>query len=93
MTIAPGQTYPATFAVSSKLPDGPWQASFTLKSDLITKTENVSLNLASGSATTAKSHKNFPIIPVAGGIGLFLILAIGAFFILRHRRTPGPRHA
>jgi hypothetical protein len=81
------------FAVSSKLPDGPWQATFTFKSDLITKTEKVTLNLAAGSATAAKARKNFPIIPVAGGIGLFLILAIGAFFILRCRRTPGPRQA
>ena len=92
-TLAPGQSHPVTFALSSKLPEGPWQATFTFKSDLITKTEKVTLNLASGPATTAKSRKNFPIVPVAGGIGLFLILAVGAFFILRHRRTPGPRHA
>ncbi|HXP56151.1 MAG TPA: hypothetical protein VN847_14400 [Streptosporangiaceae bacterium] len=92
-TLAPGQSHPVTFALSSKLPEGPWQATFMFKSDLITKTEKVTLNLASGPATTAKSRKNFPIVPVAGGIGLFLILAVGAFFILRHRRTPGPRHA
>jgi hypothetical protein len=92
-TLAPGQSHPVTFALSSKLPDGPWQATFTFKSDLITKTEKVTLNLAASPATTAKSHKNFPIVPVAGGIGLFLILVIGAFLILRHRRAPGPRHA
>jgi hypothetical protein len=92
-TLAPGQSHAATFALSSKLPEGPWQATFTFKSDLITKTEKVTLNLASGSATTASSHKNFPIVPVAGGIGLFLILVIGGFLILRHRRAPGPRHA
>jgi hypothetical protein len=92
-TLAPGQSHPVTFALSSKLPEGPWQATFTFKSDLITKTEKVTLNLASGSATTASSHKNFPIVPVAGGIGLFLILVIGGFLILRHRRAPGPRHA
>jgi hypothetical protein len=92
-TLAPGQSHPVTFALSSKLPDGRWQATFTFQSDLITKTEKVTLNLAAGSATTAKSHKSFPIIPVAGGIGLFLILLIGAYFILRHRRMPSARHA
>jgi hypothetical protein len=92
---APGFTAgtPVTFTLSSKLPDGPWQATFTFKSDLITRTEKVTLNLAAGSATAAKPHKSFPIIPVAGGIGLFLLLAIGAFFIVRHRRMPSARHA
>lgn len=92
-TLAPGQTHPVMFALSSKLPDGPWQATFTFKSDLITKTEKVTLNLASHSATTAKSHKPFPIIPVIGGIGLFLIIAIGAMLLVRHRRAPSARPA
>jgi hypothetical protein len=92
-TLAPGQTHPVIFALSSKLPDGPWQATFTFKSDLITKTEKVTLNLASHTATTAKSHKPFPIIPVIGGIGLFLIIAIGAMLLVRHRRAPSARPA
>src|ERR1700753_4351820 len=86
-TLAPGQTHPVTFALSSKLPDGPWQATFTFKSDLITKTKKVTLNLATSAATTAKSHKTFPIIPVVGGIGLFLLIVIGAMLIVRHRRA------
>jgi hypothetical protein len=95
-TLAPGQSHVATFALSSKLPDGPWQARFTFTSDLITKTENVTLNLAASSGTTAKSHKPFPIAPVAGGIGIFLIIVIGALLVIRHRRESGgprARHA
>src|ERR1700759_2766495 len=92
-TLAPRQSHPVTFALSSKLPDGPWQATFTFKSDLITKTEKVTLNLAANSAPTAKSPKTFPFIPVIGGIGLFLINVIGSLLIVRHRRTPISRHA
>ena len=49
--------------------------------------------LATNSATTAKSHKTLPIIPVVGGIGLFVIIVIGAMLIVRHRRAPSARPA
>ncbi len=43
-TLAPGQSAPEIFKLSSSLPRGPWQASFTMVSGLITKTEKVTLS-------------------------------------------------
>ena len=70
-TLAPGQSYPATFALPAKLPNGSWQATFTMVSGLITKTETVTLSFNGAPATAAAAHSKFPVVWVAA----------------RHRRT------
>lgn len=86
-TLAPGQAYPATFALSSKIPAGPWQATFTFTSGLITKTEKVTLNLGGGAPVTA-AHTSFPVVPVVAGIAAVILLAVVVLIVRRVRRTP-----
>ena len=87
-TLAPGQSHPETFMLSLAIPDGPWQATFTLTSGLITRTETVTLNLGGGPAGAARTA--FPVLPVAAGVTAAILLAIAVLLILRARRTPPP---
>jgi hypothetical protein len=92
-TLAPGQSYPATFALPAKLPNGPWQATFTMVSGLITKTKTVTLTFTGAPATAA--HSKFPIVWVAAGIAALIIIVIIALLITRSRRkrrSGQPRH-
>jgi hypothetical protein len=91
LTIAPGQSFPDTFKLSSRLPAGPWQASFTMVSGLISKTEKVTVTF-NGSAATA-ARKSFPIVPVAAGGAVLVLLLAAAVLITRARRTRRARHA
>lgn len=84
-TLAPGQSYPDTFVLRPKLPDGPWQASFTMVSGLVTKTETVTLDFSGAPATAA--HKSFPVVLVAAATAAVVILVIAALLIIRSRRS------
>jgi hypothetical protein len=92
-TLAPGESHPETFELSSKLPEGPWQVSFTMVSGLINKTEKVTMKFNDNGATTTAAHKSFPIVPVASGIAVLVLLAAAALLITRSRRTHGARPA
>jgi hypothetical protein len=92
-SLAPGQSYPATFALPSKLPNGPWQATFTMVSGLITKTETVTLTFNGAPATAA--HSKFPVVWVAVGIAALIIIVFIALLVTRSRRkrrSGQPRH-
>jgi hypothetical protein len=82
VTLAPGQAAPATFTLSSSLPDGPWQATFTMVSGLLAKTEKVTVDF--GGAT---SRHAFPVVPVAAAVVVVILLALAALFLTRSRRT------
>jgi hypothetical protein len=84
-TLAPGQSNPDTFALSSRLPTGPWQASFTMVSGLITKTETVTLSF-NGTAATA-AHKSFPLVLLLAAIAAVIVLAVVLLLIVRSRRS------
>ena len=88
-TLAPGQSYPDIFTLSPKLPNGPWQATFTMVSGLITKTETVTLTF-NGAPATAARHK-FPVVLVAAAAAAVIVLAIIALLITRSRRSRGTR--
>ncbi len=93
-TLAPGQSYPATFALPAQLPNGPWQATFTMVSGLITKTETVTLTF-NGAPATAAAHSKFPVVWVAVGIAALIIIVFIALLITRSRRkrrSGQPRH-
>jgi hypothetical protein len=84
-TLAPGQSYPDTFALSTKLPDGPWRATLTMVSGLITRTETVTLSFNGAPATAV--HNPFPVVLVAAAIAALIILVIIALLITRSRRS------
>jgi hypothetical protein len=86
-TLAPGQSNPDTFVLSSKLPTGPWQASFTMVSGLITKTETVTLSFNGTPASAA--HKSFPLVLLLVAIAAVIVLAVVLLLILRSRRSGG----
>jgi hypothetical protein len=81
-TLAPGQSHPDSFTLTKSLPGGRWQASITMVSGLITKTEIATLVI--GGASGAAAHRSFPV-PVAAAIGVLLVL--GAVLVTRARRT------
>lgn len=94
-TLAPGQSYPATFALPAKLPNGSWQATFTMVSGLITKTETVTLSFNGAPATAAAAHSKFPVVWVAAGIAALIVIVLIALLITRSRRkrrSRRPRH-
>jgi hypothetical protein len=88
LTLAPGQSGQDTFDLSSHLPEGSWQGSFTMVSGLTTKTEKVTLDFTAAAATitATAAHNPFPIVPVAGAIAAVIILAIAALLVTRSRR-------
>ena len=87
-TLAPGQSSPETFVLSSHLPNGPWQATFTFVSGLLTKTETATINF--NGAPAAVTHTTFPVIPVAGGLAAAAVLA-GVILLLARTRRYGAR--
>lgn len=92
-TLAAGQSYPATFALPAKLPNGSWQATFTMVSGLITKTETVTLSFNGAPATAA--HSKFPVVWVAVGMAALIVIVLIALLISRSRRkrrSRRPRH-
>jgi hypothetical protein len=86
VTIAPGQSAPDTFKLSSSLPNGPWQASFTMVSGLLTKTERATLDFNGVTTTAATTRHSFPVVPVAGGAAAVILIAIAALLVTRSRR-------
>ncbi len=90
VTIAPGQSAPDTFKLSSSLPNGPWQATFTMVSGLLTKTVKATLDFSGVTTTAATTRNSFPVVPVAGGVAA-VILAIVALFVTRSRRNTRAR--
>jgi hypothetical protein len=84
LTLAPGQSSPDRFALSPLLPRGPWQATFTMVSGPVTRTETATLTFP---AILAPAHAAFPAIPVAAGAGAAILLAAAALLIIRSRRA------
>jgi hypothetical protein len=84
-TLAPGQSNPDTFVLGSKLPTGPWQASFTMVSGLITKTETVTLSFNGTAATAARS--SFPLVLLLAVVAGVIVLAVVLVLVVRSRRS------
>jgi hypothetical protein len=93
VTIAPGQSDQETYTLPRQLPNGPWQAAFTLTSGLLTKTDTVTLDFDGAPVGT---HSAFPAVPVAAGAAAVVILAAAAVLTTRarrRRRSGRPDHA
>jgi hypothetical protein len=91
LTLAQGQSGQDTFDLTAHLPDGPWQATYTMVSGLVTQTGKATINFNGAAAVTAAAHTSFPVIPVAGAIAALIILAIAALLVTRSRRTARAR--
>jgi hypothetical protein len=78
-TIAPGQSAPVDFVLSRSIPDGPWHALIRLRSGLVVRAEQATIDFAAGPGAGG-----FPVLPAAG-ISL-LALAVIAGMIIRARR-------
>jgi hypothetical protein len=85
LTLAPGQSSPDRFTLSSRLAGGPWQATFTMVSGPLTRTETATLTFPAAPAPAARAA--FPAIPVAAGAGTAILLAAAALLIIRARRA------
>jgi hypothetical protein len=90
ITLAPGQSHPDRFVLSTDLPAGPWRARFTMASELLTRTETAFVTFPALAAPAA--HTTFPAVPVAAGAGATVLLA-AALLITRARRRRGPGQA
>jgi len=91
LTFAPGQSGQSTFDLTAHLPDGPWQASYTMVSGVITETGKAIINFNGTAKVTPTAHTSFPVIPVVGAIAAVIILAIAALLITRSRRMARAR--
>ncbi len=83
ITLAPGQSYHLTFAMSPQLPNGPWQALITLQSGLVIRTERATVNFRAGVSAAA----GFPTLPVAGGVAVAFLVAAAGIIVVRSRRS------
>jgi hypothetical protein len=79
-TIAPGQSAPVAFALSAGIPDGPWHARIRLRSGLVIRAEQSTIDFGAPAAGGA----GFPVMPAAG-VSLLALLII-AIMIIRSNR-------
>jgi hypothetical protein len=79
-TIAPGQSAPVKFTLAGSIPNGPWHALIKLRSGLVTRAEQSTIDFAASPAGSG-----FPVMPAAGASLLALIIIAGA--IIRSRRV------
>jgi hypothetical protein len=75
-TLAPGQTEPVWFTLTSQITDGPWNATVTLHSGLNQQAFRAKITFPPSSGTAAPAAAR----PVGGGLGFVTILA-GAILI------------
>ncbi|MFB9163578.1 hypothetical protein [Arthrobacter psychrochitiniphilus] len=88
VTIAPGESAPVRTSLSLEIPSGPWQATFTVKSGLITHESTATIvfpDAGQGPAVKADNSGDTVILIAAFSIGAVLVLLI-AFLWWRHRR-------
>lgn len=96
-TIAPGQAGTVSFVLSAGLPDGPWTATVSLTSGLVTASASAVVTFPDSgvAAPVAAQPADGPgpldtVLPVAGGV-LFAALVIGSVVVARHRRRTAVR--
>jgi hypothetical protein len=83
-TIAPGQSAPVKFALSGSIPNGPWHALIKLRSGLVARAEQATINFSA-----SPPGSGFPVMPAAGASLLVLIIIAG--MIIRSRRVADRR--
>jgi hypothetical protein len=92
-TLAPGESGEVSVTLDDALPNGPWDASLTLTSGLLSEEASATITFPdAGTGDTVVVEDNEPNwLVIGGGIVLaLLLLAIAARFWIRHR-TPTAR--
>jgi hypothetical protein len=94
-TLKPGDTEPVKVKLDKALPAGPWDARLDLQSGLLKRAATATITFPSGAgivATPVKA-KSVPLtknekvlVPVAAGLVLLVLLALGAMWWWRRRR-------
>jgi hypothetical protein len=82
-TIAPGQSAPVQFALGAGIPNGPWQALIKLRSGLVFRSEQSTIDFSAGTVGSG-----FPMAPAAASL---LALVIIAGMVIRSRRPSSRR--
>ena len=91
-TLAPGQSGPVTIALDSRIPNGPWQATLTMTSDLVTRTATATITFpdAGSAAPVAVDHgssSGFSWIWIVLVIVLVLVVSVLVLLWTRARRN------
>jgi hypothetical protein len=81
-TIAPGQSAPVQFALGASIPNGPWHALIKLRSGLVFRSEQATIDFGAGTVGSG-----FPMALAAAAL-LALIIIAGVVIGLRR---PSPR--
>jgi hypothetical protein len=91
VTLAPGQSWRVTTALSKQLPDGPWRAQIALTSGLTKRNATATIRFP-GAAVKAKPAAISGYL-IAAAIALVLLVLIAAWLIRRRRRSsPAAAH-
>ena len=93
VTLAIGKTEPVTIALDDQLPAGPWDAKITMRSGLVERSAQAIITFPkSGSGPAVKTSSVRPVW-LYPGIGLGVVLLLGAAAVLYRRpqlRRTGP---
>jgi len=89
LTLAPGEDGTVVVALGSDLPDGPWRATLTLTSGLVTHEATADVTFPEAGESVAVDTDSgggaWPFL--VGAAALALLLALGATFWIRRQRT------
>ncbi|ANP73427.1 hypothetical protein PA27867_2479 [Cryobacterium arcticum] len=89
LTLAPGEDGTVVVALGSDLPDGPWRATLTLTSGLVTHEATADVTFPeAGESVAVDTDTGVGAWPfLVGAAALALMIALGATFWIRRRRT------
>jgi hypothetical protein len=89
ITIAPGQSWPVTIALSSQLPDGPWRTLMELTSGLTKRQATATIRFPGSAVKVTATATSSGYLILAAILVTLLILALtaAAWLIRRNRRS------
>ncbi|RJT84684.1 hypothetical protein D6T64_21275 [Cryobacterium melibiosiphilum] len=87
-TLAPGDSGEVVFTLSDELPNGPWDATLSLKSGLVERevTATITFPDAGVGETVAPNEAPVLLITLVSSGVLLLLIAAGTLIVLRRRR-------
>lgn len=90
-TIAPGESAPVAVALDEDLPDGPWEATLTLKSGLLTEEATATLQFPeSGQSTEVETDQGPGLLRLAVLGAALVLIAVAVLLWAAHRRKTTP---
>jgi hypothetical protein len=99
-TLAPGETHPVVVPIDNAVADGPWTAQLVLRSGLLERRVEAPLTFPDAPGAdgppvdveqlTPTSSQQIDFVPLLS-VAALLLLAVGAFGLLRRRRRTSPQ--